>query len=384
MNGKAIKNVMLPGLVSLGLAFVSCSPPQGPAPPAAAPAAQGSAGVAQQGWAADWESTVAGAKKEGGLNIYTVSGPELRVVVSKAIKDKYGFDIEWTAGKAAELPQKIQTERRAGLFLADLIMGSTTRQLTVLRPEGMLEPIKPLLVLPEVLDKTVWAGGDIPWVDNDKQYIINTILGPDRRLAINTDMVRPGQITSFNDLLDPRWKGKITVPNPRMTMKFFSELSIVMGVDWWKKLVANSPVVFDDARLGIEWLARGKYPVMIYNNAQIWYDFVQAGAPIKKEILKEENFLTGGAIPTSFFNRAPHPNAAKVFVNWYLSKEGSTVLTRVIGVQSARLDAPIDHLPADELRQASATYVITEAEDFFLLNARDQDLAEQIFAPVLK
>ncbi|MBI4329688.1 MAG: hypothetical protein HY673_00220 [Chloroflexi bacterium] len=95
-------------------------------------------------------------------------------------------------------------------------------------------------------------------------------------------------------------------------------------------------------------------------------------------------FLSGGAIATSLLNRAPHPNAARVYVNWYLSKDGSTVQSRVVGVHSARSDVPTDHLRPEDIRDPSVKYVETEAEWYFTQNATNQEVAAKIFAPLLK
>ncbi|MBI4333599.1 MAG: extracellular solute-binding protein [Chloroflexi bacterium] len=381
MNRKEIARVAFAGLLALSLVIASCASVQQPAPPAAAPG-QGAAPL--QGWEADWQRVLAAARQEGPLNIYSPAAADLRVGMTEAFKEKYGLDIEWTAGKAAELAEKYLRERQAGLHIADLMMGSTQRQLTVMKPGGMLEPIKPLIILPEVLDMKLWFQGEIPWVDNEKMYTMESILAPDYKVAVNTKMVRPEEIASYNDLLNPKWKGKIVVGNPVLTMKLFSQISTVMGPDWWRKLVANDPVIVDDNRLGTEWLAHGKYPIAILPRQDIREEFVRAGASIDLVKPREASFLDGGAIGTSMFKKAPHPNAARVFANWFLSKDGSYLQSRVIGRQSARLDVPIDHIAADMRRDPSVKYVVTVNEEFNQRMANETPLAQEIFAPLLR
>ncbi|MBI4331357.1 MAG: extracellular solute-binding protein [Chloroflexi bacterium] len=383
MNGKTIGKATFVGIVCSILILLSCAPPQAPVPPDKAPGA--AVAIQQQGWEQDWQKAIAAARQEGPLVIY-VSGAsaELRQEMTKGFKNKFGLDVEWLEGKSAELIAKILQERRAGLFIPDLIMGSTTRQQTILKPEGVLDPIKPLLVLPEVLDKKVWFGGDIAWVDNEKMYTINATLAPDYLLTINTSIVKPDDIKSYNDLLAPRWKGQITMLNPGGSLKPFSEILLVMGPDWWRKLVQQEPALTDNQRVAYEWVARGKYPIGILGSASVRQEFITAGAPMAKVIPKEGSFLGGVANATSLMNRAPRPNAAKVFVNWYLSKEGAALQSRVAVAQSARLDVPTDHLTPDSMRDPSATYVSVETEEFYMKAANDNTLALQIFAPLVK
>jgi ABC-type Fe3+ transport system substrate-binding protein len=61
--------------------------------------------------------------------------------------------------------------------------------------------------------------------------------------------------------------------------------------------------------------------------------------------LKEKTDVSPGSGNVALFNRAPHPHAAKVYLNWLLSKEGQAPFARVNGYISARLDVPTDHSP---------------------------------------
>ncbi|MBI4333866.1 MAG: extracellular solute-binding protein [Chloroflexi bacterium] len=202
---------------------------------------------------------------------------------------------------------------------------------------------------------------------------MNSILTPDYNLAVNTTMVRPDEIKSYNDLLDPRWKGKIVLTNPTVVVRMFTTIASVMGLDWWRKLAANQePVVASNDRQVVEWLAHGKYPIAIFSQSASLDEFVRAGAPVKRVQPKEGSSIRGGIVATGLLNRAPHPNAAKVFANWFLSKEGGLVQSIAVAGQSARLDVPVDHLDPELRRDPSAKYVDTETEEFFLKMAADR------------
>ncbi|MBI4329694.1 MAG: extracellular solute-binding protein [Chloroflexi bacterium] len=385
MNIKTIVRAALAGLFCLSLVLLACTAPQAPlpAPTTKAPAA----GATQQaGWQQDWEKTLAAARQEGPLMLYISGAAGTREAIGKAFKEKFGLQIEYVVAQSAQLTAKILQERRAGLFLADVTIGSTTNQITVLKPEGHSVPIKPLLVLPEVLDKNLWFRGDIPWVDKEKMYIMNNVLTPSYKVTVNTNMVKPEEIQSYNDLLNPKWKGKIVVMNPTLSVGPFTQIAYVMGLDWWRKLVQNEPVMTDVDRQAGEWIAQGKYPLGILARADVLEEFVKAGAPVARAKPKEGSFLGGGGIAASILERAPHPNAARVFANWYLSKDGGLVLSKAVAGQSARLDVPADHLDKEDMRDPSVKYIEVETEEFFALMGEHRAAngpAMQIFGPLV-
>ncbi|MBI4331076.1 MAG: extracellular solute-binding protein [Chloroflexi bacterium] len=387
MTGRMIGSVILIGLLCFGAVFLSCAPGQSPEPAVKAPAVPGAGAAPQVGWQQDWEKTLAAAKQEGGLTIYISGAAGTREAIGKAFNEKFGLDIEWVAAPSAALTSKILQERRAGIFGADVTIGSTINQLAVLKPDGHIVPIKPLLVLPEVLDKNLWFRGGIPWVDNEKMYVMNSILTPKHYVTVNSTMVKPEEIGSYNDLLNPKWKGKIVIMNPASSVAPYSHIGAVAGGwDFWRRFTANAPVIVDVDRQVAEWIAQGKYPLGIVARSDVLEEFVKAGAPVARAMPKEGGFLGGGAISASLLERAPHPNAARIFVNWYLSKDGSHVQSKAVAGQSARTDVPTDHLKPENIRDPSAKYIEVENEQFFLMLSQDRERdgpAMQIFGPLM-
>ncbi|MBI4333910.1 MAG: extracellular solute-binding protein [Chloroflexi bacterium] len=385
MLHKGIRNGTLIGLACAMVVLFSCASVQtAPSPSTTAPEA-GAPSSGQQGWQQDWERTLAAARQEGTVSIYSPGGGDLRQIMVKGISDKFGLDVEWSSMKAAEVGTKISRERQAGLYLADIVQGAVSVQINELRPAGVLDPTRPMLVLPEVVDEKLWFGGQIPWVDNAKSYIVNPILAPDLKLNINTDMVRPDEIKSYNDLLAPRFKEKIVISNPLLNPSAFAQLLEIMGPDFLKKFAEQRPVIVADEGLSAQWLAHGKYPVALINRVDATQPFINAGAPIAKAVPREGVYLAGGAMALALVNRAPHPNAAKVFMNWYMSKEATTIFSRFLTMQSARLDVPTDFLSAEQMRDPSVKYLNAEIEDFRgpkILAGKK--LAEEIFGSQLK
>src|SRR5688572_18441007 len=99
-------------------------------------------------WRAEWEKTVAGAKKEGKLVMVGPRGAERRQGLIETFSKRYGIEVEYFPAAGFEVPQRVQIERRMGRHLWDLFIAGTTTLLKGLKPVGALEPIEPALILP--------------------------------------------------------------------------------------------------------------------------------------------------------------------------------------------------------------------------------------------
>lgn len=345
---------------------------------------------AKQRWQADWEKTLAAAKQEGTVVIYTTASSSTRATISKEYNQKFGISLEFVSGRGSEVVEKISAERRAGLFLADLYIGGATTPTTSFKPKGFLDPLKPLLVLPEVTDPKVWYGGGLFFTDKERQYVACPVLtASNNYVSINTSLVNLDELTSYKDFLNPKWKGKIIINDPTIAGAGSRWFAVVAdqftGLDYMRELVKNEPAVTRDQRLQVEGLARGKYAIAIGVQPDIQAEFIKASAPIKTVIPKEGAWLGGGPGLISHFNNAPHPNATKVFINWFLSKEGQTVYSMTALAESARLDVPTDHLDKSDLRAEGIKYFISEDEDFLIKKVEyENKWAKEIFAPLMK
>src|SRR5215469_10251960 len=156
-----------------------------------------------------WDGLVAAAKKEGKV---VVSGPpsqELRQAMPAAFKERFGVTLEYLGGRGNDVATRLRTERRAGLYTVDAILAGSQTMATILYREGMLDALRPGLLLPEVTDGSRWKKGSLWFSDPDGQFILRLCNTLTSTLAINSHAVRPDDLHSMQDLLDPRWKGKI-------------------------------------------------------------------------------------------------------------------------------------------------------------------------------
>lgn len=206
-------------------------------------------------------------------------------------------------------------------------------------------------------------------------------------LTINTLFIKKDELKSFYDLLLPRWKGKISMYDPTIggsSLKLFSVVGAkILNWDYWKEFIRQEPVIVRDQRLMGEWLTSGKYPLAVGIAAE--YEILKAaGAPVFAISFKEGTYITAGDGIIGLFKKAPHPNAARVLINWLLSKEGQSLWHKAKLTGSARLDVPRDHLDETAKIDPGQKYFFADSEEFLLSDDEHIKKAQEIFAPLLK
>ncbi len=382
------KTKILVALILASMALAACGSANTGPTPAASPSAAVS--VNQNNWEAEWNKILDQGKKEGKIVLYTsVGGTEIRPAIANAFKSRYGIEVEFVVGKGEEIVAKLTSERAANLFLADAAIIGAPSQINFLKPQGILDPMKPALVLPEVTDTKSWIGGSLPFVDEAGQ-IFGFVAGYRSYLTINTEMVKQGDIKSYKDLLDPKWKGKLSLFDPSVGGSGNEWVSGVMraygqdgGVKYLKDMAKQEPVITRDGRLQIEWVARGIYPVGIATRWAKVSDFRALGAPLEWVDPVEGGTLSSGTGNLGLINKAAHPNAAKVFVNWLLGKEGQAIFVKGFGSPSARLDVSTEGLDPDTVATQSKKFYLVD-EKLYLQYPQLAEMARGIFADQLK
>ena len=282
-------------------------------------------------WQADWDKTIKAAEDERELVIYMTQAFER--VFRETFQKKYPkIKVTAVTGRGPELSQRIMNERRAGKYVADLYVSGNITPLTVFHRAKILEPIEPLLLLPEVVDPSGWYEGKHHYDDPENRYIF-VFEGTARsgEITYNTKLVNPSEIKSYWDLLNPKWKGKIVsvdplVSGPISAAQIFFYKHPDLGPEYLRRLHAETDmaIVRSNEQL-LDWLSAGKYAFGI-GARQVDMAMMQ-GLPLNQFLpgsLKEGSSVTAYNGTLSLFNRAPHPSAAKVAVNWLLSREGQT------------------------------------------------------------
>jgi iron(III) transport system substrate-binding protein len=282
-------------------------------------------------WQADWEKTVKAAEEERELVIYMTQAFE--PVFRETFQKKYPkIKVSLVTGRGPELSQRVMSERRAGKFIVDIYISGNITPLTVFHRAKILEPVKPLLLLPEVVDTSGWYEGKHHYDDPENRYIF-VFEGTPRsgEITYNTKLVNPSDIKSYWDLLNPKWKGKIVsvdplVSGPISAAQIFFYKHPDLGPEYIRRLHAETDMVIvrSNEQL-LDWLSAGRYAFGI--GARQVDTAMMQGLPLNQFLpgsLKEGSSVTAYNGTLSLFNRAPHPNAAKVAINWLLSREGQT------------------------------------------------------------
>ncbi|MBI4331835.1 MAG: extracellular solute-binding protein [Chloroflexi bacterium] len=379
---KSRLHYMIGTLLLAGMIAGACGPAA--TPPPAATAAPPAPAAAKETWQQEWDRIVAAAKKEGRLSVITDWGPKAREAVIKAVREKYGIDVEITSAGASQAAPKLLAERRAGLYNHDIAVHGGSFGIRFVKPEGVLDPVEPALVLPEVKDAGAWLGGEFPWFDRDRT-MIQFFAKLDTHLSVNTVEVRSGEIAAWKDLLAPKWKGKIGLKDPTVVgsgTSWFRGHIKNLGADFMKALARQEPFILRDDRQLVEWLARGKYSALVAGSSDVLNDFIREGSPIAIVDTSDSRVLGAGGGQVMLINRAPHPNTARLFLNWVLTREGQTVMTESVGLPSRRLDAPTGHLLPAIVPQPGKKYT-EETEEDTLGGEQYVTMAKDIFGALL-
>ena len=310
-----------------------------------------------------WDLLVAAAKGEGKVVLLGPPDAQVRQELSAAFKARFGVTVEYLGSRSSETAARLRVERAAGLYTVDVVFAGSDTLAGVYYPEKMLAPLKPALILPDALDPAKWKRGK-PWfTDPEERYVLrlfNTV-GP--AFYINTRSVKPDELGAARDLLDPRWKGRISAHDPTVGgsgVGHATRFYLQFGEDYVRRLyVDQKPAVARDRRQLTDWLLRGSYPISLDAEEDQVERLRREGLPIKAvyKLSDMAGTLSAGVGQMALFDHAPHPNAARVFANWMASKEGLEIYARARGEAPTRNDIDAAaFLPAEIIPQTGAEY----------------------------
>jgi len=307
-------------------------------------------------WQTTWERTLAAAKKEGRLNFY-VGRYGTEPLLNEFRKEFPEIQLITVNGTGNSLGTRIIAEMRAGKPVADLFSGGANTNFEVLYQGKALDSIKSTLILPEVLDESKWYEGRHRYTDPEQRHIFVYIANPSSSgFYYNTNLVSPKEFKSYWDLVTPKWKGRYVSQDPTSTglggglqfMYYHPEL----GPEFMKRLFGDMQPVFGrDRRQITDWLAQGRYLLCV--GCRESTKAKNQGLPVDEldnVDWKEGLELTTGGGSMSLIKGGPNPNAAKLFINWFLSRRGQIALQKYSDLygedapNSRRTDIPKDML----------------------------------------
>lgn len=310
----------------------------------------------------EWSDILAAGRKEGKVVVAGSPDPVMRNEIVPKFKAQFGIPIEFIAGRSSDIAARLRTERAAGIYAIDIFLAGPDTTANVLYEEKMVDPLKPLLSLPEVVNPAKWKTGKLWFIDPEERYVFRPFKSVANLLFINTDHVKAEEMRSSKDLLNPKWKGKISTEDPATTgsgANLASRFYYQLGEEFVKKLYLDQkPVSTRERRQFTDWLARGTHPICLNCREDDVRPLQKEGFRFKE--IFDLSDMTGvvNASPwlLAVANRAPHPNAARVFANWMLSKEGLEIYARGYGSATLRTDIDESFLNPDNIPRRGVNY----------------------------
>jgi ABC-type Fe3+ transport system substrate-binding protein len=340
--------VLLVGLLAIGTA---CSSPAAPSTPAQPQPLAPAVAQPKEAWQLTWEQTLATARQEGKLVVSGPPGADQRQVIADGFQTSYpDINVEYTASRGTEIISKVVQERQAGQYLWDVIIASTNPTIISYKPINALASVRDALIIPELTQDAIWLNGfQDGFTDDDKKYLYAALGSSTTVGYLNRDCVSESDFKSAQDLKNPALSNKIgwfDPTQPGTSSRTAWALSKEYGENWLEDLLRKQKIVYSsDYRQVTDWLIACRVGVAL----GIVNDFIlQAqAAGIGQQIteiptgLMFKSFAPGGPggnTQIGWYNNAPHPNAAKVFVNWYLSRDTQQALATRTRANSRRLD----------------------------------------------
>lgn len=258
---------------------------------------------------------ISAARTEGSVTWYTGLAPEQDTAAANAFTKAYGIKVNVLREATGSLDQRYSSEAQAGSPAADVILQSDPTFVQTATTKGWIRALTPDVV-PSV--------ADFP-TEDVKGAAAQVLLVP-WGIEYNTSAVTGQPPTNYTDLLNPKYDGKILITDPRGSAGIAGNvyyLSTAFGSDFLSKLGRLHPQVINSEVPGLQQIAAGGQTVLIGATDGADGDLVQSGAPLK--YVTPDN-TSGFAQYLSVSAKSPHPNAARLFANFLLTKDGNQPL----------------------------------------------------------
>ncbi len=375
------------------------STPAPPEPPTATPTPAGPT------FEEEWEALKAAARAEGKMTLLAgnSSSRGLRGPIRDVFGAQFGIDVTIAGGSGSQHALRVAAERAAGRFEVDIVNLGRSTVGPRMGDVGFLTPLREQLFHPDALDPSKWWMNKFWWREPDgvePKYSVAisvTAWANPVNPQYNTDLVTEEDIAAIKsafDFFDDKWKGKIIALSPLESGSGGGLTDIYshpeLGPEWIERFYSKDMEVtfVGDVRQIVDAIAQGTHA----------FNFFSQGASADLQLLAAEglpigfwsgDLVEGGRLSANsgwhwlgVMDRAPHPNAAKLFANWWLTKEGQTAYNMAgnLPPPSLRVDVPPGETDPAGRRIQGAVYEMSSL-DVNLPDRRAEaiDFAQRIF-----
>jgi iron(III) transport system substrate-binding protein len=310
----------------------------------------------------EWNAVVEAAKKEGKVVVAGSPDPVMRNEIIPKFKERYGVAVEFLAGRSSEISARVKTERAAGIYSVDVYLAGPDTTATTLYADKIIDPLKPLLTMPEVADGSKWKRGKIWFADPEESFAVRAFSSVATLMFINTDQVKLEEMRAAKDLLNAKWRGKISTEDPTTTgsganaaARFYHD----QGEEFVRKLYLDQKAVRTrDRRQMADWLARGTHPICLSCREDDVRPLIKEGFKILEifSLTDMPGSINGSPWMLTLADKAPNPKAAQLFANWILSREGLGIYARGYGSVGLRTDIDESNLNPGNLPKKGIKY----------------------------
>jgi len=330
---------------------------------------------------------LAEAAKGNSLNLMVMTGTAYANTVKDFQKAFPDIRVNMTQARPGDSTTRIVAEQQSGLFHWDLFWGPNNNLSAVLVPAGGIQSIKPFFVLPSVTNDQNWLGGFEIYAQNRTNRPLSFLAQMNVStggFAVNWDKVPKGSLKNWEDLLDPQWRGKIAIYDPTRPVTGAIHLACalpIVGEDYIRQLAQTQKMVpLGDARLITDWIVRGRYPIVIGLSSTYLPQYQKEGLGKNIEDVGSTVCTGVGGPGLAVLKNAPNPNAAKVFLNWILSKEGQETYTKNFWPFNQTFSRRSDVTPPDDPRARAAIEAVKSGNSI----ATGSELHVELINSVLK
>lgn len=364
------------GLASVGAIALAqaCAAPTPPPQPTAAPAAKPTevpakpAGTAAPAVAAppppaapapassaQWQSMLEAGRKEGRVIMYgTLLGAEDTTQVGQEFKKATGIDFDFITLQGGPATTRIREELKVNR--GPDIFEASGGWVGAMSPDGVFVPLKdkPLPVWSE--PQSAWLAHPGYKAPDDYQFVLSRLRPRHGHISVNTGQIAEADYPkSWHELAtDPKYKGKIVYLNPTLTtgasVIFMANVYVAKNMtaaDFWGLFAGQDPLLLGQTRAEYAALAKGERAICLNAADETVLNLLEAGAGVKNLYFPNAPFPAQTA-EMGVFKASQRQNAAMVFINWYLSKEGQDAVSRI--QRQAPIRSDVKNYAPEELK----------------------------------